>query len=81
MNSKSIAGPPSGCSLAVIAIVKRLRACAAWRARWKSKDVLTLALYGVHSHVQQVPIYLGQLQYRLNRKRGKRAPLVEYKQV
>jgi glycosyltransferase involved in cell wall biosynthesis len=52
---------------------------SAWRARWKSNDVVTLALYGVHSHLQQIPIYLGQLQYKWNRHKGKRAVLFEYK--
>jgi cellulose synthase/poly-beta-1,6-N-acetylglucosamine synthase-like glycosyltransferase len=53
---------------------------SAWKVRWKSKDVFALALYGIHSHLQQVPIYVGQLQYKINRRRGKRAMLVEYKQ-
>jgi cellulose synthase/poly-beta-1,6-N-acetylglucosamine synthase-like glycosyltransferase len=53
---------------------------SAWKARWKSKDVLALAAYGIHSHLQQIPIYVGQLQYKLNRRRGKRAMLLEYKQ-
>jgi len=53
---------------------------SAWKVRWKSNDVVALALYGIHSHLQQVPIYVGQLQYKINRRRGKRAMLVEYKQ-
>jgi len=53
---------------------------SAWKARWKSTDKLTLLLYGIHSHLQQVPIYCGQLQYKWNRRRGKRAALLEYKQ-
>ncbi|WP_260705490.1 glycosyltransferase [Edaphobacter flagellatus] len=57
-----------------------LAARSAWKARWKTKDTVALAMYGVHSHLQQLPIYIGQLQYKLNRRRGKRAMLVEYKQ-
>ena len=53
----------------------------AWKARWKSKDGLGLLLYGLHSHVQQVPIFFGQMQFRANRRRGVRAGLVEYKQL
>lgn len=51
----------------------------AWKARWKSNDWATLLLYGVHSHLQQVPIYAGQLQFRMNHRKGKRARLMEYK--
>ncbi len=53
---------------------------SAWKARWKSKDIVALMLYGIHSHLQQVPIYWGQLQYKWNRRKGKRAMLLEYKQ-
>jgi len=52
----------------------------AYKARWKSRDPLALALYGAHSHLQQLPIFVGQIQFRLNRRLGKRASLVEYKQ-
>lgn len=52
---------------------------SAWKARWKTDDLLTLILYGVHSHLQQLPIYIGQLQYRWNRRNGRRAMLKEYK--
>jgi len=53
---------------------------SAWKARWKTNDTIALLLYGVHSHLQQIPIYCGQLQYKRNRRRGKRAQLLEYKQ-
>ena len=66
---------------AVLAFFTLLAIRSSWKVRWKTKDVLALALYGVHSHMQQVPIYIGQLQYKLNRRRGKRAMLVEYKQL
>jgi cellulose synthase/poly-beta-1,6-N-acetylglucosamine synthase-like glycosyltransferase len=51
---------------------------SAWKARWKSSDWLTLMLYGMHAHVQQIPIYVGQLQYRRSRETGKRMALIEY---
>jgi hypothetical protein len=53
---------------------------SAWKARWKSSDVIALAAYGVHSHLQQIPIFVGQVQFWRNHRRGKRAMLVEYKQ-
>jgi glycosyltransferase involved in cell wall biosynthesis len=53
---------------------------SAWKVRWKTNDKVALMLYGLHSHLQQVPIYLGQLQYKWNRRKGKRSMLLEYKQ-
>jgi len=52
---------------------------SAYKARWKSHDMLTLLLYGVHSHLQQIPIYFGQRSYQRLRKKGQKAALVEYK--
>jgi len=67
--------------VAVLVFFALLAMRSAWKSRWKTKDVIALALYGIHSHLQQIPIYVGQLQYKLNRRRGKRAMLVEYKQL
>jgi len=36
---------------------------SAWKARPKSQSITTLLLYGLHSHLQQLPIYLGQQKY------------------
>ncbi len=52
---------------------------SAWKVRWKSNDTVALLLYGAHSHIQQLPIFLGQLQYRRNQRAGKRSVLLEYK--
>jgi cellulose synthase/poly-beta-1,6-N-acetylglucosamine synthase-like glycosyltransferase len=57
-----------------------LAARSAWKVRWKTNDKVALLLYGLHSHLQQVPIYVGQLQYKWNRRKGKRSMLLEYKQ-
>lgn len=59
-----------------------LAAClrSAWKARWKSNNAMTLLLYGVHSHLQHVPILIGQLQYILDKRVGKQRDLIEYKQ-
>ncbi|MFC6646335.1 glycosyltransferase family 2 protein [Granulicella cerasi] len=61
--------------LAYVALVLR----TAWKARWKSKDAVTLLLYGVHSHLQQIPIFFGQLRFARNRRKGVRSELIEYK--
>jgi cellulose synthase/poly-beta-1,6-N-acetylglucosamine synthase-like glycosyltransferase len=53
----------------------------AWKARWKTSDRLALALYGIHSHLQQIPIFVGQVRFWMDRRSGRRAALVEYKQL
>ena len=52
---------------------------SAYKARWKSREPLTLVLYGLHSHLQQIPIAIGQLRYWLARIRRQRQTLIEYK--
>jgi hypothetical protein len=64
----------------VVALLAVLVLRTAWKARWKSKNVGTLLLYGVHSHLQQVPIWVGQMRYARNSRRGRRMGIVEYKQ-
>jgi cellulose synthase/poly-beta-1,6-N-acetylglucosamine synthase-like glycosyltransferase len=51
----------------------------AWKARWKSTNKPTLLLYGLHSHLQQLPIAWGQLRFHWTQRRGRRLALVEYK--
>jgi hypothetical protein len=50
---------------------------SAWQHRWKPANWQTLVLYGFHSHLQQIPIFLGQLQFKRNRDKT----LMEYKDV
>ena len=50
----------------------------AWRTAWKSpKQPLTLLLYGLHSHFQQIPILFGQ--FKFYRERHGEHRLIEYK--
>lgn len=65
---------------AVIAMLGALVMRTAWKAQWKSKDVGTLLLYGVHSHLQHLPIYVGQMRYAWSHRHGRRMGIVEYKQ-
>jgi glycosyltransferase involved in cell wall biosynthesis len=67
---------PIGCWLALLLL---LSFRSAWRARWKSESWLTLFCYGIHSHVQQVPIFIGQLTYAFEKSRNSRSRLIEYK--
>jgi glycosyltransferase involved in cell wall biosynthesis len=62
------------------ALLTLLSARSAWKARWKSKNIVTLLLYGFHSQLQQLPISVGQLQYEWNKRQGKSRGLIEYKQ-
>jgi glycosyltransferase involved in cell wall biosynthesis len=52
---------------------------SAWRARWKSGNLVTLFFFGIHSQLQQIPIFMGQLKYAFNRNRSSRSALIEYK--
>jgi len=56
-----------------------LFARTAWRQRWRGGGPWTLFLYGVHSHLQQLPIFVGQLGYYRSRRSGRRRGLIEYK--
>jgi cellulose synthase/poly-beta-1,6-N-acetylglucosamine synthase-like glycosyltransferase len=53
---------------------------SAWKARWKVASPAVLLLFGIHSHLQQVPILVGQLQFELSKKLGKTQKLIEYKE-
>lgn len=49
------------------------------RVEWKEPSLMTRLLYGVHSHLQQIPILIGQLGYYSDRRAGRRRRLIEYK--
>ena len=65
---------------AAMAMLCALVLRTAWKARWKSASVWTLLLYAVHSHVQQAPIFVGQMRYAWSIRRGRQLGIVEYKQ-
>ena len=56
-----------------------LAARSAWKARWKGGTAGTLLLYGLHSHLQQIPILMGQLAWWRDRRRARTRGLIEYK--
>ncbi len=49
--------------------------------RWKGGSLGTRLLYGIHSHVQQIPILIGQLAFLLDRRTRRKRALIEYKGV
>ena len=57
--------------LIVLALFSALVLRTAAKTRWKSPSLYTRLLYGVHSHLQQIPIFVGQLQYWNDRRAGK----------
>lgn len=52
---------------------------SAYKFRRKSGSLSVLVLYGLHSHMQQVPILLGQLKFWMSSGRKWRSDLVGYK--
>jgi glycosyltransferase involved in cell wall biosynthesis len=51
----------------------------AWRARWRKASIGTTLLYALHTHVCQVPIWLGQLAYLRSRRQQTLREIIEYK--
>lgn len=61
--------------LAGFALIGRTTARCAWKnGAWRHR-----LLYALHSHLQQIPIALGQLAWHRDRQRGERRALIEYK--
>lgn len=67
--------------LAAAGILATLIVRTACQVKWKSGRWSTRLLYGVHAHFQQIPMLAGQLQYRLDRRRGRTPQLIEYKEA
>jgi hypothetical protein len=49
------------------------------RTTSKTRSPRLLLAYALHSHLQQVPIFIGQLRFWLQRRRGRRSGIIEYK--
>ena len=64
---------------AAVAIIAVLVIRTAIKFRWKTADLATLLLFGLHSHLAQVPLLFGQLKYQLDRLGGRTRELIEYK--
>jgi glycosyltransferase involved in cell wall biosynthesis len=78
------------CSLTLLSPLPVLAAFSAFlllalrtalKVGWKSADPLTRFLYGIHSHIQHVPILFGQLSYWRDQQAGRRRQLIEYKET
>jgi hypothetical protein len=63
----------------VIGLLTALVLRTASKTRWKSPSLSTRLLYGIHSHLQQIPIFVGQLQFWNDRREGRVRGLIEYK--
>jgi cellulose synthase/poly-beta-1,6-N-acetylglucosamine synthase-like glycosyltransferase len=62
-------------------IALALFARTAMKVRGRTHSAKLLLAYSVHSHLQQIPIFFGQLRYRRQRQRGGRAAIIEYKSI
>lgn len=58
---------------ALTLVARTFRGC-----RWKSNNVKTRLMYALHSHVQKIPIFVGQLSYHYDRCFGHQRRLIEY---
>lgn len=56
-----------------------LAARTARKVAWKSPERVTRLLYGIHSHLQQIPVLIGQLKYHIDRRARYSRRLIEYK--
>jgi len=65
---------------AAAAIIALLAVRTAIRFRWKTADLVTLLLFGLHSHLIQIPLLFGQLKYQRARFTGRATKLIEYKE-
>lgn len=64
-----------------LGVLALLAVRSASRARWKAPGrMLLLLLYGVHSHLQQVPILFGQLTYLRVQRSGGQGKRIQYKE-
>ena len=64
----------AGLGLAALVLLRSWR-----RAAWKCPNWSDRWRYLVHSHLQQIPIFCGQLACRWHAWRGHQRPLIEYK--
>ena len=62
-----------------IATIAALSLRTAVRTRWNGADLKTRLLHGLHSHLIQIPLCLGQLRYQRDRILRRTAELIEYK--
>jgi glycosyltransferase involved in cell wall biosynthesis len=67
--------PIGALAAGVIAIGAR----TALRASAKTRSPRLLLAYALHSHLQQVPIFFGQLRFWRERRSGRRSGVIEYK--
>jgi cellulose synthase/poly-beta-1,6-N-acetylglucosamine synthase-like glycosyltransferase len=67
--------------LASLGVLFLLATRTALKVGWKSRNPLTRFLYGVHSHVQQIPILFGLIGYWRDKHAGRKRRLIEYKET
>lgn len=68
-----------GLAVAMLLVASGLVTRTAVRSRWKSTDRVTVCFYALHSHVQKIPSFLGQLAWYKAQRHHTVLELVEYK--
>lgn len=51
------------------------------RSHWRRVTLSRRLLHGLHSHLVQIPLFIGQMKYLYNRTTGRTERLIEYKDV
>lgn len=64
-----------------VCLVLLAAARSAWKVHERSPSWSTLLLFGLHSHLQVIPIFIGQLRYRFATARKRKVSLIEYKRT
>ena len=67
--------------VALLALILLAAGRTAYKVRSRSSSWVTLLLFGLHSHLQDIPIVLGQIRYRLAKARNRKMTLIEYKRA
>ena len=65
--------------VALIVVIAALAIRTAIRFRWDNVDLVTLLLFGLHSHLVHIPLLVGQIKYQRDRLKGSTTKLIEYK--
>lgn len=71
--------PQPLCLLVIVFLLLSVR--SAVKSVKRAPGPLTQFCYGVHCQLQQIPIYIGQLQFWNDRRLGRTRGLIEYKEV
>ena len=73
---RSVWIPAASLSLLLLAALR-----SAYKVRHRSSSWATLFIFGLHSHFQEIPIFVGQISYLAAKARRRQMTLIEYKRA